>query len=426
MRRTVGFLSLLTLALLTGVHAEEPRAAGGLLLKKGQRVAVVGDSITEQKLYSRYLELYLTACLRELDLRVVQLGWSGETAPGFAGRMNNDLLPWKPDVVTTCYGMNDGGYRTYDDAIGKRYRDAMADIVGRLKKTGSTVVVGSPGAVDFTFFKNPNLPPAVYNDNLAHLRDVARQLAEQEKMPFADVHGSMISAMEKAKPVLGDGYDVCGKDGFHPGPNGHLLMAYAFLKALGIEGEIGTITVDLKGAASASEGHKVVLSEAGKVELESARWPFCFSGDEKSSGGTRSILPFTSFNQDLNRLTLVVKNLDAEKAKVTWGAASKTFAKAELEKGVNLAAEFADTPFSEPFRKLEGLIAAKQNFETLMIKQTINSFPRLVDATGKDAEVAATVDTLRKQLIEVQERMGANARAAVVPVKHAIQIAPEK
>ena len=413
--------AVLALALVAGTPAKSAS-----ILKKGQRVAVVGDSITEQKLYSRYIELYLTACLRELDLRVIQLGWGGETAGGFAARMNNDLLPWKPDVVTTCYGMNDGGYRKYDESIGKRYRDSMADIVGRLKKSGATVVVGGPGAVDFNFFKNPSTPPPVYNDNLAHLSGLMKELAAQEGFPHADVHGAMISAMEKAKPALGDGYDVCGKDGFHPGPNGHLLMAYAFLKAMGIDGQIGTITVDMKGAAAATEGHKVLSSEPGKVELESSKWPFCFSGDEKSSGGTRSILPFSPFNADLNRLTLVVKNLDGEKAKVTWGAAAKLFTKAELEKGVNLAAEFIENPFSEVFRKLEAIVAQKQAYETTMIKQTINSFPRIVDSTGKDSEVAATIETLRKQLIEVQERKGADARAAVVPVKHTVTIAAEK
>jgi lysophospholipase L1-like esterase len=416
--------ALLLLATLAPARSEETRSPG--ILKKGQRVAVVGDSITEQKLYSRYIELYLTACLHDLELRVVQLGWSGETAPAFAGRMNNDLLPWKPDVVTTCYGMNDGGYRKYDEGIGKRYHDSMADIVGRCKKAGAIVVVGSPGVVDSTHFKNPNATAAVYNDNLAHLRDQARQLAEAEGQPFADVHASMMSAMEKAKPALGDAYDVGGRDGVHPNANGHLLMAYAFLKAAGIDGQIGTITVDLKGAASASEGHKVLSSEGGKIELESARWPFCFSGDEKSPGGTRSILPFTPFNQDLNRLTLVVKNLDADRAKVTWGQGSKTFAKGELEKGINLAAEFAETPFSEGFRKLEGIVAQKQGFETVMIKQTINSFPRLVETSGKDKEVEASVEAMRRLLFEVQERMGASARAAVVPVKHTITVAPEK
>ena len=421
MRKITGILAILALSLVAGRPATAP-----LVLKKGQRVAVVGDSITEQKLYSRYIELYLAACLRELDLQVIQLGWGGETAPGFAGRMNNDLLGWKPDVVTTCYGMNDGGYRPFEEGIGKRYESAMADIVGRIKKAGGLVVVGGPGAVDSTFFKTGSAKPAVYNESLGHLSAIAKKLAEAEGFPHADVHGAMISAMEKAKPALGDGYDVCGKDGFHPGPNGHLLMAYAFLKAMGIDGQIGTVTVDLKGAAAASEGHKVLASEGGKVDLESARWPFCFSGDEKSSGGTRSILPFTPFNQDLNRLTLVVKNLDAEKAKVTWGAASKIFTKAELEKGINLAAEFIENPFSDGFRKLEGIVAQKQAFETVMIKQTINSFPRLVESSGKNKDVEASVEGLRKQLFEVQARMGADARAAVVPVKHTVTVAAEK
>ena len=36
-----------------------PRAAG-LYLKPGDRLAIVGDSITEQKMYSRLMETYLT------------------------------------------------------------------------------------------------------------------------------------------------------------------------------------------------------------------------------------------------------------------------------------------------------------------------------------------------------------------------------
>ena len=179
MRTLPGILVLLLLSSLT--RAEEP--VKGSVLKKGHRVAIVGDSITEQKLYSKYIELYLTACLSDLDLHVIQLGWSGETAPGFANRMNNDLLPWKPDVVTTCYGMNDGGYRAYDESIGKRYAASMTDIVGRLKKIGATVVVGGPGAVDLNFFKNPNTKPEVYNNNLSQLSGLAKKLAETEGSP---------------------------------------------------------------------------------------------------------------------------------------------------------------------------------------------------------------------------------------------------
>ena len=424
MRRLTGLAALLILSAFTGARAEgAPKPAS--ILKKGQRVAIVGDSITEQKLYSRFIELYLTACLSDLDLHCIQLGWGGETAPGFLSRMNNDLMPWKPDVVTTCYGMNDGSYRAYEEGIGKRYIGAMTEIVARLKKSGAVVVVGGPGVVDSKYFQGGGEKAKVYNDNLSHLSGLAKKLAETEGFPHADVFGTMMAAMEKSKPVLGDAYDVGGKDGVHPGPNGHLLMAYAFLKAMGIDGNIGTITVDMKGPTTATDGHKAQGLEPGKAEIESKRYPFCFTGDDKSPAGTRSMLPYVPFNADLNRFTLVVKNLDAAKAKVTWGAASKSFSKEELEKGVNLAAEFAETPFADAFRKLDGLIFAKQNFETGMIKTTINQFPRLVDSMGKDKAVEASVEALRKQLFETHEKLDAAVRSAMQPVKHAIAVMPE-
>ena len=51
-------------------------------LKAGDYVAVIGDSITEQKQYSVFIEAYLTLCKPAADLRQTQFGWGGETAPG--------------------------------------------------------------------------------------------------------------------------------------------------------------------------------------------------------------------------------------------------------------------------------------------------------------------------------------------------------
>ena len=42
------------------------------VVKNGDRVAVVGDSITEQKIYSRYIEAYLLACAGLKDVKVFQ------------------------------------------------------------------------------------------------------------------------------------------------------------------------------------------------------------------------------------------------------------------------------------------------------------------------------------------------------------------
>jgi hypothetical protein len=78
------------------VKAPQP---SGLLLRQGDRLAICGDSITEQKMYSRLMEDYLTMCVPELKVTVRQYGWSGERAPGFLARMPITPLP----ATTACF-----------------------------------------------------------------------------------------------------------------------------------------------------------------------------------------------------------------------------------------------------------------------------------------------------------------------------------
>ena len=84
---------------------------------------------------------------------------------------------------------------------------------------------------------------------MKHLAEIDRKLAADAGMPFADVHDPIIEVMKKAKAANGETYHVCGGDGVHPDNNGQLVMAYAFLKGLGLDGQIGTITVDAAGKA---------------------------------------------------------------------------------------------------------------------------------------------------------------------------------
>lgn len=402
--------------------------AAATLPPKG-RLAVVGDSITEQKLYSRYIEAYIVACSGRDDVRVFQFGWGGETAGGFAARATNDLATFEPTTVTLCYGMNDGSYRPFNDEIGKNYEGAMRRVLTTLKECGvKHIVVGSPGAVDTFFFKRDNFAPKSgadgYNDNLRQLGGIGQKLAAEFQQPFADVHQPMIDAMLKAKPVLGEKYDVCGGDGFHPNANGHLVMAYAFLKGLGCDGNIGEISVDLSGATKASDGHKVLSGAAGAVELESTRYPFCFQGDEKSSGGTRSITPFVPFNAELNRFTLKVAGLTAAKAKVEWGTAAKDFSREQLEAGINLAAEFTATPFDGNFAEYVNRVGEKQNYETVLIKQLVTSFRHFRGVAEQDKEVADAFATLRTKLSAHQRQLDDKARSVLKPVKHSIKVTP--
>ena len=396
------FILLTTITCLIPIAGKTPEAAD-VILKKGDRVAIVGDSITEQKLYSKFIETYLLLSVPELNLKVMQFGWSGERAPGLVNRIENDLIPWKPDVITTCYGMNDGRYRKYEDSIGQTYRENMLKIVDRLKETGATVVVGSPGAVDtYTYERTARqrlTTAAVYNENLAQLRDIAKSIAKEKDMPFADIHMALMIAMKKAKASYGETYHVAGRDGVHPRRNGHLVMAYGFLRALGLGGQIGQIQIDWKGKTTATNGHKVLASSRGTIEIESTRYPFCFSGEEKNPDGTISILPFVPFQDNLNRLVLSVENLPSKQATVKWGTDQKTFTRDQLSKGINLSAEFLNNPFCTPFFDIMDRVDNKQRYETAMIKRLITNFRTLQQAFPEDEEVKNAMAILRPKLI---------------------------
>jgi lysophospholipase L1-like esterase len=379
----------------------------GLLLKKGDRLAIIGDSITEQKMYSRVMETYLTVCVPDLEITARQYGWGGETAPGFLARMTNDCLRFNPTVATTCYGMNDHGYRAYEQQIGDRYRRAQTAIVRAFKDNGVRVVLGSPGCV--------SKKAEALNLNLCELRNIDIDIAAQEKVAFADVFWPMFTAGRAAQLRYATNYAIAGNDGVHPGWSGSFIMAYAFLRAFGLDGEIGTYTVDLgSGSAKASAGHEVVSAKNGEVTIKSARYPFCATGDVKSDNSIRSAMTLVPFNKELNRLMLVAKGGSAQKYKVTWGTNSKSYTAEQLAAGVNLAEDFVTNPFSSAFEKVDAAVLKKQVYETHQIKNIFHG-----------AEFKLEPDTMVKLTERVRAPLAEAIKTAFVPVTHTIQIVAE-
>ncbi len=392
-------------------------------LQPNDTVAICGDSITEQKLYSVFMEDYLLMCQPVPKLQTVQFGWSGETAAGFLARLKNDVLLFKPTVATTCYGMNDGGYAALTPERADLYKTSLEGIVKTFKDNGVRfLVVGGPGAVDTDSFKR--ISPDIYNKTLSDLTAIAKEIAEKNGCAFANVHDVMIDVMAKAKAKLGNTYLVAGGDGVHPGANGHVIMAYAFLKALGCSGEIGTITMDLKsGSAEATEGHKVLSAKDGTVEVESSRYPFCFYNDPSKPDNTFKITEFLPFNQDLNRFMLVVKDAPAGQLKVTWGTVSKEFSSADLAKGINLAAEFPENPFSKPFATVEAVIRDQQIYETPAIKSMMHS---LLDWRKNFPESEDSYKAMADKIVQKDLALREATAKAIVPVKHTITVTAVK
>jgi len=418
------------------------------LVCTGDRVVIAGDSITEQKLYTYYLECYLLACSGLNDIHVMQVGINGDSAPGYAGRMAEDTLDWNPTLVLTCFGANDAGYRPYDDDIGRNFSSGIGNIARTLKDRNIRMALGSSVTVEENYRNiNPGRPPAeIYNQSLTKLAEITRDTATKYDGTFADVHSIMRDTISRAHASLGDGYHVAGSDGLHPQLNGQLVMAYAFLKALGFDGGIARIEINLSGTTTATSGHRVVSQNGGTVELESTRYPFCFTPPDGSVFKTtfdptkirefphpyiippdspmspRSILPFLPFQQDLNRFELVVHGLTSASAEVVWGVNKRTFTKEELEHGINLADVFPDNPFVPAFARLEAAVITKQTYETWITKCRPILIERFILEPGIREETAA----FRRQALARQEKLQAAAWACVVPVRHTITVTPLK
>ncbi len=293
--------------------APEP---GTLLLRKGDRLAIIGDSITEQKMYSRLIETYLTVCWPELQITARQYGWSGEKADGFLRRMDQDCLRFDPTVATLCYGMNDARYRPFDVTNGEWYRDHYTAVVRKLKSAGARVVLGSPGCSGkiASWVKSRSGTLDEHNLNLCALRDIGIGIAQSENVRFADIFWPMYQAQvlapQKYAADRDAPYDVAGKDGIHPGWAGHVMMAYAFLNAMGIDGDIATIEIDLaKQDATLSSGHQLVSMRDNTLTMNSSRYPFCAEGPIDDDNSIRSGMTLVPFNEQLNRFTLKVIGL---------------------------------------------------------------------------------------------------------------------
>jgi len=85
-----------------------------------------------------------------------------------------------------------------------------------------------------------------HNLNLCTLRDLGIEIAKEENVAFADLFWPMYVAQITAAKKYGTDekpYQVTGNDGIHPPWAGQVIMAYGFLKSMGIREPIANLEV---------------------------------------------------------------------------------------------------------------------------------------------------------------------------------------
>jgi lysophospholipase L1-like esterase len=397
------------------------------MIQPNDMLAICGDSITAQHLYSAYIEEYMLMCAPPGEgLSVAQFGRILEKASGFEAHLDADVLTFKPTIATTMYGMNDGGYGPLTDEIAASYRKSQTDIVEKMKANGVTrIILASPKCVGAEYHNHDVAGAAVYNKTLGALADIDKDIAAKENITYADVFDTFTAVMAKAQAARGPGYIVAGGDGIHPDPNGHIILAYVFLKAMGYDGAVATVTVDMDAkTAVGTPGAKVLSFDGSSVQMECTRYPFCFMGHPTDTdGNSATILPFVPFNEELNRYMLVVKGVKG-KAKVSWGGyPAQEFSGDDLANGVNLAAAFAyDNPFHGQFYKVDHNVLVQQAYEERLVQGFMT--PRK-DYTEILPPGYAAFDKWITDAAAIRSDLFKAAQAQVVPVHTFIKIEQE-
>jgi len=396
-----------------------------LLVQPHDRLLVGCEVPLDQGMVSVDIAAYFLMCQPVDGLTVIGSNVGEENVEGFMRRVPTEIAAWSPTVVITSHGIDDAregrdgkGYTFYHPLYLQQQLDA-------LKKLGvRTIILGSASAVDSSVPQGA-IPAKTYNENLAAFRDLDRDLATKANVPFVDIFGATFDTMNKAKKAFGDSYNFGGDRGRFLHRNAQLVMAWAFLKALGADGNIGTITVDLTAnTATGTPGQKIVSVQKGTVNVESTRYPYCFTTSPPYSPGvdvTSDIITQFPFNQDLNRYLLVVKGLTSPRVKVTWGAESRVFAAGDLAQGVNLAAAFAGhTPFDQVFGHVVDALWQQQLKQFIWNDSVISHMDAL-----KQMAPGASFDQLIAGIHDQDAKNGAGAKALMMPIDHTIKIEPQ-
>jgi lysophospholipase L1-like esterase len=298
-------------------------------LPHGTRLVFLGDSITEQLIYTRYVMDYFA--LRYPDVRITfrNAGWSGDTAPGGLERLQRDVLSLKPSVVTICFGMNDGGYTSFDQDRYDRYMKGMTGLVQTLKRNGVRVVLLTPGVVD------EDIDNKGYNRTLTRYAQGVKELAASEQIAVFDINALMGDVQARAKrdnPKF-----TMLPDSVHPDPPGQALMAYGLLKALGADGTAASVTIDAstRGVAADRAVVRNLRVTPGSITFTRIDRAFPTYFDPEAA----TVFTYAPIQQDLNQYPFRVTGLQPGNWKLTVDNMEVgVFSTNDLAKGVDLGA----------------------------------------------------------------------------------------
>lgn len=200
-------------------------SAAGIAVSNGDKIAFLGDSITQLGNSHKYGYVHLVIIgLKAAGVEAVAVpaGICGHKSDNMLARVDRDVIAKKPQWMLLSCGVNDVCQGVELDA----YKKNITEICDKAEKAGIKIMI-----LTATMIRED--PKNDLNKKLAAYNDFLRAFAAERKYLLADLNADM-QTLVAAKTKGGNALTV---DGVHMNLAGDKMMAAGILKAFGVPAE---------------------------------------------------------------------------------------------------------------------------------------------------------------------------------------------
>lgn len=212
-----------------------------MLIEKNSKLVMIGDSITDCDRarpvgeglfgaigngYAGLVSGLLGSVYPERNIRVVNMGTSGNTVRDLSERWQTDVVGLKPDWLSIMIGTNDV-WRQFDLPMQKELHVPVDEYGETLERLVRDTLPSLKGMVLMTPFYMENNRGDAMRAMMDKYGAVVKEFALKYNTCFVDTQAAFDAILQHCHSA------AIAWDRVHPNVVGHMLLARAFLNAVG-------------------------------------------------------------------------------------------------------------------------------------------------------------------------------------------------
>ena len=240
------------------------------VLKNGDTVVFYGDSITAQRLYTKDAEEFLLTRYPRLHIRFVNAGVPGDSMKGgYAGtaaeRVQRDVSPFHPAMITVMLGMNDGGWGFGPPDVDATFQTGYRTLLDALRKAAPNARLTLICPTTYDEITHGTEFPGYSHVIDKFAEDVSQigsqmQAAGGEGVLVADFNRPLTEALLSAKAQFPELAPLIIPDRIHPTETGHWIMAAALMSAWNVDPVVSSLSLDASKAQVVGKQRTTVMN----------------------------------------------------------------------------------------------------------------------------------------------------------------------